>query len=92
MKTPHAHMAQQIKTLLSDRFNPTFIEVIDESSAHAGHAEAVAHPDSGHFKLKIICNEFKGKTPVQRHRMIYECLGDLMKSIHALAIDARASE
>ncbi len=45
-----------------------------------------------HFVLTIVSNAFAGKPLLARHRMIYELLGDLMKTkIHALKIDARAA-
>ena len=67
---------------------PTSLELVDESSQHAGHAGA--RPSGGsHWQLTIISEAFRGKTAVARHRMVYEALGDLMKrDIHALKIEA----
>ncbi len=76
---------------------PTLIEVTDDSAAHAGHAGARAHADrtgaidGTHFELVIVSPAFSGKPLIARHRMIYDLLGELMRSrIHALKIDARA--
>ena len=68
--------------------NPVTLELRDESGQHAGHAGA--RPSGGsHWQLTIVSDAFRGKTPVARHRMVYEALGDLMKQdIHALKIEA----
>ena len=71
---------------------PLALEVEDESAQHAGHAGS--RPSGGsHWRLAIVSEAFRGKTPVARHRMVYEALGDLMKrDIHALRIEAFAPE
>ena len=59
---------------------------MDESSQHAGHAGARG---GGHFAATIVSNRFEGLNAVQRHRLVYEALGDLMKTdIHALSVRA----
>jgi len=71
---------------------PLALELEDESAQHAGHAGS--RPSGGsHWRLAIVSEAFRGKTPVARHRMVYEALGDLMKrDIHALKIEASAPE
>ncbi len=76
--------------------NPVSLDIRDDSAMHAGHAGAADHAartgatDGTHFELTIVSPIFAGASPVARHRMIYELLGDLMKTrIHALKIDAR---
>ena len=60
------------------------IELIDDSALHAGHAGA---REGGHYRLLIVSREFAGKTTLQRHRLIHDALGELMRSrIHALSI------
>ncbi len=77
---------------------PTSLTVEDESAEHAGHRGAAEHTQktgasSGtHFEICIASPQFEGKSPVTRHRMIYQLLDDLMKThIHALRIDARTN-
>ncbi len=78
-----------IKNKLTEAINPTEIEVIDNSQAHAGHAGA--QRGGGHFHVNITAEAFEGKSMVQRHQIIYQALGDLMKKeIHALGINANA--
>ncbi|MFI4889594.1 MAG: BolA family protein [Steroidobacterales bacterium] len=60
----------------------------DESRHHAGHAGAAG--GHSHFRVRIIAEAFRGVSPVERHRLVYAAVGELMKTdIHALAIEAR---
>jgi BolA protein len=72
--------------------HPVSMDLRDESGQHAGHAGS--RPSGGtHWQLTIVSEAFRGKPPVARHRMVYEALGDLMKTdIHALRIEASAPE
>ena len=89
-----------VSTLIRQRLSslqPVSLEIIDDSASHAGHAGAQDHAqrtganEGTHFELTIVSPAFQGQSPVARHRMIYDLLGDLMKTrIHALKIDARA--
>ena len=88
-----------IQTLIRERLAPlcpVSLEIIDDSASHAGHAGARDHAarigshDGTHFELTIVSPAFSGQSPLARHRMIYDLLGDLMQTrIHALKIDAR---
>ena len=71
---------------------PLDIELVDESSKHAGHAGW--RPGGGtHWRLCIVSPRFAGQTTLARHRMVYQALGELMQNpIHALAIIARSPE
>ena len=67
--------------------NPQHLEVVDESSLHAGHAGA--RSGGGHYQLTMISAAFDGQNGVGRHRLIYQALGDLFPArIHALSITA----
>ncbi|HEX4857957.1 MAG TPA: BolA family protein [Usitatibacteraceae bacterium] len=88
-------IAGQIRARLAP-LKPSLLEVVDDSARHAGHAGASDHArrtgavDGTHFEITIVSPVFAGHTPVARHRMIYDLLGDLMTTrIHALKIDAR---
>ena len=70
---------------------PLHIDIIDDSAKHAGHAGA--RSGGGHFRLSITSAAFAGLKTMQRHRLVYDALGPLMKQeIHALSIDARTPE
>jgi BolA protein len=75
---------------LTKAFAPESLSVIDESSHHAGHA---GHRPGGetHFRLYIVAEAFRGKSRLDRHRMINQTLADeLAAGVHALAIHAAA--
>ena len=63
--------------------------MIDESHLHAGHAGAAQ--GHSHFRVRIVAEAFRGLALLARHRLVYEAVGDLMRTdIHALAIHADA--
>ncbi|MDD5249005.1 MAG: BolA family transcriptional regulator [Rhodocyclaceae bacterium] len=67
------------------------LEIRDDSARHAGHAGARA--GGGHFVMTIVSAQFAGKGVMERHRMVYDALGALMKNdIHALSIAAKTPE
>ncbi|MFO1420671.1 MAG: BolA family protein [Candidatus Competibacteraceae bacterium] len=69
---------------------PERLEIADDSAAHAGHAGA---REGGHFTVRIVSSAFAGKTLIQRHRLVYRAVDDLMRrEIHALSIEARAPD
>lgn len=82
---------RRIERLLSDALSPREILVKDQSHLHAGHAGA--QDGKGHYEVRIVASEFTGKSRLERHRLIYAALGDMMDSeIHALKIVAEAPE
>jgi BolA protein len=75
---------------LRKTFAPESLRVEDESHRHEGHA---GHRPGGetHFRLYIVSEAFRGKSRLERHRMINAVLaGELAGDIHALAIHAAA--
>ena len=81
----------EITRRLSEAFEPETLGVEDESYLHAGHEGA--SDGRSHFRVLIISDEFAEKTLIERHRMVYRVLDEMMRlDIHALAIDAWAPE
>jgi len=81
---------QTIAKKLADTFAPTSLEVVDESHQHAGHG---GHRPGGetHFRVNMVAEAFRGKSRLERHRMINATLTDeLQAGVHALAIHAAA--
>ena len=79
-----------ITNKLREAFSPESLEVQDESHLHEGHA---GHRSGGetHYRVYIVSEVFKGKSRIERHRMINTALaGELAGSVHALAIHAQA--
>ena len=82
--------ADIISQKLADAFAPQSLRVEDESHRHEGHA---GHRPGGqtHFRVYIVSEAFKGKSRVERHRMINGALAaELAGDVHALAIHAAA--
>ena len=70
--------------------DPQRLEILDDSAKHAGHAGA---KEGGHYRLTIVSPRFSGCGTMQRHRLIYEALGPMMRGeIHALSIKALTPE
>ncbi|WP_310467745.1 BolA family protein [Sphingomonas sp.] len=69
---------------------PARIELNDDSEQHRGHGGYNPAGES-HFSLVVESAAFAGKSRVERQRMVYAALGDLMRErVHALTIKARA--
>ena len=82
--------AEIITEKLTQAFAPASLRVVDESHQHEGHA---GHRPGGqtHFRVHIVAEAFRGKSRIERHRMINATLsGELQGSVHALAIHANA--
>lgn len=78
---------EKIRTRLTQKLQPSHLDIIDQSHLHAGHAGA--KEGKGHFAVEITSAAFAGKSLIQRHRLVYDALGDLMQTdIHALSIKA----
>jgi BolA family transcriptional regulator, general stress-responsive regulator len=83
-------IATEMLRRLNSALSPTRIELIDESEQHRGHGGYNPQGES-HFSLWIESEAFTGKNRVERQRLIYGALGDLMKErVHALSIRATA--
>jgi BolA protein len=83
-------VATEMLARLNSALSPTSIELTDESEQHRGHGGYNPAGES-HFSLAIESPAFAGKNRVQRQRMVYAALGELMQSrVHALSIRATA--
>jgi BolA protein len=80
---------ERIRSRLVATFTPVECQLVDESHQHAGHAGAAS--GGGHYRLHLISDRFEGLSRISRHRLVYDCLHDMMHTdIHALAINAQA--
>jgi BolA protein len=80
----------QITEKLMAAFAPTHLDVVDESHQHAGHAGSRPGGET-HYRVHIVSDVFRGKSRIERHRMVNETLsGELAGGVHALAIHASA--
>jgi BolA protein len=82
----------EIEHKLRAALQPLKLEIEDESHKHAGHAGA-RESGGGHFNVTIVSAAFTGLGLLQRHRLVYDALGDTMRrEIHALSIRALSPE
>lgn len=78
---------KRMRVRLEAELAPEQLEIRDDSHKHAGHAGA--QDGRGHFSCTIVSAAFEGKPLLERHRMVYDVLDDLMLTdIHALSIRA----
>jgi BolA protein len=83
--------AGQLHERLIAKLNPFELQVLDESAAHAGHAGSDGSGQGTHFRVRISAEAFRGKSPVARHRLVYDALhGFTERGLHALAIEILA--
>lgn len=90
MRADLSQLAAQMAQRLRDTLQPTALEVLDESAAHAGHAGANGTGFGTHFRVRIASPFFTGKTRVARHRLVYDALQDFIaQGVHAIAIETQ---
>lgn len=63
---------QRIREMIEQGTQASFVEV---------------EGDGTHFQAVVVSEQFRGKPPVERHKLVYAALGDAMESeIHAISI------
>ena len=90
-RAPAGGMDARIEARLREAFAPAHLEVINESHLHAGHA---GHDGTGesHYRVRIRAEAFRGASRVETHRRVNRALAEELRTVHALAIDARPPE
>jgi len=82
---------EMIRERLARELTPASLEITDESAKHAGHAGAAS--GGGHIIVHIVADAFRDKTLIQRHRLVYDAVDDIMhREIHALSIQAKTPD
>jgi len=80
------NIEKKIKIILEREFSPNKLIIKNQSYLHKGHD---GYHDNSHFSIIITSNSFEAKSKIERHKMIYKALGQLLKSeIHAIQIKA----
>ena len=73
--------AENIKSLIRKKFPDAEIEIIDTAG------------DSNHYSAKITAQEFRGKSRVEQHKLVYKALEGAMDGnngiLHALALQTK---
>ena len=94
---PAGPIASIMREKLTAAFQPTRLELEDDSARHAGHhheggMDATPGGES-HFNLTIVSQAFAGLGRVQRQRAVIAVLaGELAGPVHALSIKARTPD
>lgn len=82
---------QAIEDVLREKLEATHVEVVDQSSLHAGHLGA--QDGGGHFQLVVVSERFRGLSRLAAQKAVFEALGELMETeIHALSMRALTPE
>lgn len=79
---------ERIEETLRAALPDAVVTVVDDSHKHVGHAGA--RDGRGHFSVTVVTPAFAGRPLLERHRMVYDALSEMLKTdIHALSIDAQ---
>jgi BolA protein len=85
-----AERVARLRQALEEQLAPSALEINDDSAAHVGHAGA---KDGGHFRVSLVSAAFRGRSQIERHRLVYAAVAPLLKGdVHALNIRALAPE
>ena len=77
---------EQIESRLTRAFQPSELQIVNESHRHAGHSGDDGSGAS-HFAIKIRADSLAALGRVARHRAVHAALGDLNQRVHAIALD-----
>ena len=82
--------AAAIEAHLRAQLESTWLEVEDQSAAHAGHAGANGLGWGTHFRVAISSPRFAGLGRVAAHRLVYDAMSPFIEAgLHALVIEIR---
>ena len=73
----------KIINTLNESMNISSLKILDESYIHNVPEDAKSH-----FKIVIVSNDFSNLSQLQRHKLVYKHLGNIMDDIHALSIQS----
>ncbi len=80
----------RINDILAEAFEPTQLNIIDDSARHAGHAGAEPGGET-HYNVTIISAAFEGLSRVQIQRTVMLALkSEFDSGLHALSLKASA--
>ena len=75
---------KEIKKRLDEKLNLIHFEIKDFTGRHLNHK---LHEGGFHLETTIVSDNFIDKNLIDRHRMVYDAMGELMKhEIHALSM------
>ena len=75
---------KEIKKRLDEKLDLIHFEIKDFTGRHLNHK---LHEGGFHLETTIVSDNFTDKTLIERHRLVYDAMGELMKhEIHALSM------
>ena len=75
---------KEIKKRLEEKLDLIHFEIKDFTGRHLNHK---LHEGGFHLETTIVSDDFNDKTLIERHRVVYDAMGELMKhEIHALSM------
>ena len=81
---------KEIKKRLEEKLDLIHFEIKDFTGRHLNHK---LHEGGFHLETTIVSDDFTDKTLIERHRLVYDAMGELMKhEIHALSIKTLTRE
>ncbi|MCK9516031.1 MAG: BolA family protein [Ottowia sp.] len=84
-----SELAHEMEQRLRQQLKPAFVQVLDESWQHEGHAGANGTGFGTHFRVRIAASALDGLGRVARHRLVYDALAEFInhRGVHALVIE-----
>ncbi len=82
-------MQQRLEEKLSSAFAPSYLQVVNDSASHKGHAGDDGSGES-HFSVVMVSDYFKNMSHVDKQRRVYLELDNEMKIIHALSLNIKS--
>ena len=73
----------KIINTLNECMNICSLKILNESFMHNVPKDAESH-----FKLVIVSDDFNNLSLIQRHKLVYKHLGNIMNDIHAISIQS----
>jgi BolA family transcriptional regulator, general stress-responsive regulator len=84
--------ATGLHAALNLALQPSYLEVLDESAAHAGHVGANGTGQGTHFRVRVASPLMVGLSRVAAHRLVYDAAQKFIDAgLHALAIEIIAA-
>ncbi len=84
--------AERLHDILTALFQPAFLEIIDESANHAGHAGAGSGGET-HYQVALVTPVFSGLSRVERHRLVNGALAaEFSQGLHAIALNLKSPD
>lgn len=86
---PSRPIASAIARALRARLRVQGLRVIDDSARHTSHFDDSAGSGESHFTVDVVASEFEGLSPVERQKLVFDALSDIIPQIHALTLATR---